>query len=214
MSEITKNIKAKTFCNKYNGNDKTLFLKSVQRKRRNITYSELITPRVSDSAFGTIIILVRAVAPTGAAEGQGAVLPPCRHWKPLTPISAICPMHCKFRADLVLSKEANYSGFRRRHVVLWPVNVGGWGSTVEYRATNCKTKCTGNSITLKLCARKQWPLTAHEHKVTIGQNQPFLMEQSDWRKDAWEQINIHIKHKASPGSVTPGIFVCLAPIWK
>lgn len=35
-------------------------------------------------------------------------------------------MHCKFRADLVLSKEANYSGFRRRHVVLWPVNVGGW----------------------------------------------------------------------------------------
>lgn len=29
MSEITKNIKAKTFCNKYNGNDKTLFLKSV-----------------------------------------------------------------------------------------------------------------------------------------------------------------------------------------
>lgn len=214
MSEITKNIKAKTFCNKYNGNDKTLFLKSVQRKRRNITYSELITPRVRHLVQSSS--QCESSGPDRSLQPKGKALccPPCRHWKPLTPISAICPMHCKFRADLVLSKEANYSGFRRRHIVLWPVNVGGWGSTVEYRATNCKTKCTGNSITLKLCARKQWPLTAHEHKVTIGQNQPFLMEQSDWRKDAWKQINIHIKHKASPGSVTPGIFVCLAPIWK
>lgn len=37
MSENTKNIKAKTLCNKYkyNENDKTLFLKSVWEK--NIT---------------------------------------------------------------------------------------------------------------------------------------------------------------------------------
>lgn len=32
MSENTKNIKAKTFCNKYSENDKTLFLKSVWEK--------------------------------------------------------------------------------------------------------------------------------------------------------------------------------------
>lgn len=50
--------------------------------------------------------------------------------EPLTPISAICPMRCKFRADLVLSKKAITTDLGEDTFVLWPVNVGGVGGAL------------------------------------------------------------------------------------
>jgi hypothetical protein len=64
-------------------------------------------------------------------------------------------MHCKLRADLVLSRKANYSGFRRREICALACKCE-WGgeSTVKYRATNCKTNVQDTQHCFKTLCQK------------------------------------------------------------